>query len=633
MTRYFLNPWMLLALTGVLIPVIIELLFRRRRRQVELPTIRYLLKSRAEKKIRRQDRLLLLVRCMVPLVLAAAIARPMLAPEGAAVARSRHVVLVMDESVSMGQQVGVSVAFALAKKKASRLIRVLPKGTTLTLITMGPVPEVKLDRTEDLYAAAERMEAMHISHGVGTLADVLPLVRRAMATGERDEERELWVFSDFQKTTWLRKSADGSDPVRGLRELRAQGEVFVVDVGGERPFNLFLTALAPEEPLVVTDRTVRFRGTVEAKGTPPDGEPRATLTFLVDGDKKSMQEVTLKGGRADVTFAHRFATPGEHLVELGVEGDTHRLDNRRFYLASVPESLKVLVLDEASAGGRLSAEARYLSAAIAPRERPGLDRASIFSTKVAHPAEVIREDLASYAAVIVLSMERVPPDLVAKLEPYVREGGSAVLFLGGRVNPWEYNERLHREGAGVLPVRLESSQAAPGDGTLGIRVAAGGHRAFAYFGDRDALVDAGVTRFMSLAGKTDAEVIAYFTSGKPAVVEKTVGRGRVVAFCTAAGPPENLLAADADYPVMLQELLRYLAGTPDAAVNLDDGATFHQEVLISAQHLVLRKPDNTKVRLTPVKTGDDRLAVSFDGTDRMGEYRIEAQPGVLARTR
>jgi len=164
-------------------------------------------------------------------------------------------------------------------------------------------------------------------------------------------------------------------------------------------------------------------------------------------------------------------------------------------------------------------------------------------------------------------------------------------------------------------------------------VAAGGHRAFAYFGDRDALVDAGVTRFMSLAGKTDAEVIAYFTSGKPAVVEKTVGRGRVVAFCTAAGPPENLLAADADYPVMLQELLRYLAGTPDAAVNLDDGATFHQEVLISAQHLVLRKPDNTKVRLTPVKTGDDRLAVSFDGTDRMGEYRIEAQPGVLARTR
>ena len=219
MTRYFLNPWMLLALTGVLIPVIIELLFRRRRRQVELPTIRYLLKSRAEKKIRRQDRLLLLVRCMVPLVLAAAIARPMLAPEGAAVARSRHVVLVMDESVSMGQQVGVSVAFALAKKKVSRLIRVLPKGTTLTLITMGPVPEVKLDRTEDLYAAAERVEAMHISHGVGTLADVLPLVRRAMATGERDEERELWVFSDFQKTTWLRKSADGSDPVRDFPDI------------------------------------------------------------------------------------------------------------------------------------------------------------------------------------------------------------------------------------------------------------------------------------------------------------------------------------------------------------------------------------------------------------------------------
>ena len=633
MMRYFLNPWMLIALAGALIPVIIELLFRRRRRQVELPTIRYLLKSRAEKKIRRQDRLLLILRCMVPLVLAAALARPMLAPEGAAAVGERHVVIVLDDTVSMGQQVGASVAFALAKTKVSRLIRVLPKGTRLTLITLGHRAEIELDRTSDLYAAAERIDAMKISHGAGTLAEALPLVRKAMTSGSRDEQQELYVFSDFQKTTWLRKAPGDSDPVRELRALRSLGEVFLVDVGGERPFNYFLTELAPEEPLLVTNRTVRFRATVEAKGTTVEVEPHARLTFLVNGDKKGMQEVALKTGRADVVFEHRFTEPGECLVELAVEGDTHRLDNRRFYLASVPESLKVLVLDETSLGGKLSPTSGFLKAAIAPRVRPGLDRTSIFSAKVIHPADVIREDLASYAAVVLLAMERVPPDLVAKLEPYLRDGGSAVLFLGSRVNPWEYNEKLHRGGRGVLPVQLDKSETAGGDAPLGIRVASDGHPAFTFFAGTDAFANAGVSRFMSLAGKTDADVIATFTSGKPAVLERSIGRGRVIAFCTAAGPPENFLAAGASYPVMLQEMLRYLAGDPDRAVNLEDGGTFTQEVLISAQHLVLRTPDNTKVRLTPVSTGAHRLSVSFDGTDRMGEYRIDAQPGVLRRTR
>ena len=253
MMRYFLNPWMLIALAGVLIPVIIELLFRRRRRQVELPTIRYLLKSRAEKKIRRQNRLLLILRCIIPLVLAAALARPMLAPEGAAAPRERHVVIVLDDTVSMGQQVGASVAFALAKTKVSRLIRVLPKGTSLTLITLGHRATMELDRTSDLHAAAERIDAMKISHGAGALAESLPLVRKAMTTGSSDEQQELYVFSDFQKTTWLRKAPGGKDPVRELRELRSLGEVFLVDVGGERPFNYFLTELAPEEPLLVAD--------------------------------------------------------------------------------------------------------------------------------------------------------------------------------------------------------------------------------------------------------------------------------------------------------------------------------------------------------------------------------------------
>ena len=73
-----------------------------------------------------------------------------------------------------------------------------------------------------------------------------------------------------------------------------------------------------------------------------------------------------------------------------------------------------------------------------------------------------------------------------------------------------------------------------------------------------------------------------------------------MTFCTAAGPPDNLLPASFVYPLMLQEILRSLADNPDRAVNLRIGQTFKQDVMISSQHVMLRQArTGTKVRLTP----------------------------------
>ena len=58
----FIHPWMLAALGAVVLPLVIEWLFRRRRRRVELPTIRFLLRNKEQKKVKRQDLILLPMR-------------------------------------------------------------------------------------------------------------------------------------------------------------------------------------------------------------------------------------------------------------------------------------------------------------------------------------------------------------------------------------------------------------------------------------------------------------------------------------------------------------------------------------------------------------------------------------------
>ena len=65
----FSHPWMLGALLAASLPWVIEWLFRRRKRQVELPTLRYILKSKEQEQVKRQDRILLLMRTLAVILL------------------------------------------------------------------------------------------------------------------------------------------------------------------------------------------------------------------------------------------------------------------------------------------------------------------------------------------------------------------------------------------------------------------------------------------------------------------------------------------------------------------------------------------------------------------------------------
>ncbi len=99
---FFKNPWTLAAVAAVLIPLIIELLFRLHRRRVELPTIRWLLKHKDQKKIKRQNRLLILIRSLVIFFLVLAVARPIIGKSLFGGTRRRRVCVLLDATTSMG---------------------------------------------------------------------------------------------------------------------------------------------------------------------------------------------------------------------------------------------------------------------------------------------------------------------------------------------------------------------------------------------------------------------------------------------------------------------------------------------------------------------------------------------------
>jgi len=622
MTSFFTNPWMLAGLAAVALPLVIEWLFRRRKRQVELPTLRFLLRNKEQEKIRRQDRLLLLLRMLGVFLLVLAVARPLLRHGLLGAATERRLFVLLDGTASSNQQVGVTTAFGLAQKRAAAMLRELPKGTRATVALLGDRVEGVVEDETDLHTAAARVEALRPGSGAAPITDGLAWVKERLGESGR---AELYVFSDFQKLTWTR---DGAAP-KLFADLSSRCETFLVDVGGQPRFNYMLTDLRPEEWLMSTGMPVRFRATVEAWAPPKDA--RATVTFLVDGVKKDVREVRPGEQPVPLVFEHRFARAGEYVVEAVLEGDEHRVDNRRICLCTVPESVPVLILDETADGQ----ESSYLARALAPPSPPGMERVSRFVAKVVHPSQLDYENVGNYAAVVLADTGALTEAMAAKLEAYAAEGGALWLFVGPRANLYQYNKLLFRAGKGPLPARLVGKAGSPQGDVPYIRFGESTHPALAQLtgsGDKDAAV----LGYADLELASDARVVLSLSNKAPAVVERRFGRGKVLLTNTTPGVEWTLLPATAEFPILVQELMRYLVGSPDAAVNLSVGERFEEPVFVSAQHLLLRHPSGRKERLTPrpLAGRTDAWAVSFDGTREQGVYEfVDAPPEVLPRRR
>lgn len=633
MPSLFLHPGLLIALAAFTLPWIIEWLFRRRKRQVELPTIRFLLNLKENKKVRRQDLILLLLRSLAIALLVLAVARPLLKQSWVGGQRDRQIMIVIDATASMQQQVDVTTAFGLAQKKAAGVVRALPAGSKVSIIALTDRPEVVVENESDLLTAAARIESLRPTVGAAPVSLAIRSVKELLAKHAIDQT-ELYIFSDFQTFTWQR-GGQTNDVSQAFGELGDKAETFLIDVGGKPGFNYLVSMLRPEEYVLSAGKTVKFFAELQTRGTPP-ADAQSTVTFLVDNDKKAVRDVTMSAQPTSLEFDYRFPKAGEYRVEVVLDGDDYRLDNRRQYLCKVADDLRILILDDTAETANV--ETTYFARAIRPPSHPGVEKPSHFDVKTVKPARASFENLSSYSVVVLAGVAQLNDALVSQLERYTADGGSLWLFLNDQVNLYDYNKFFFRAGQGVLPVQLLEKASVSSDAKDKPVVPVfgeSGHAALGQFPRQSTGDEAAFARWIKLEEKAAAKVILPLSNGVPALVEKPFGRGKVLLANFTPGPGWSYLPILPQFPMLVQELLRYLIGNPDVGVNMIVGDRFEQPVLMSNQHLLLRYPDGAKFRLTPQKQAGDVEAyrIVFDQTTQQGLYEVEAIEEVLARRR
>ncbi|MBA2258257.1 MAG: BatA domain-containing protein [Acidobacteria bacterium] len=517
-----LTPLFLVALAGLAVPVIIHMIQREKKNVVEFPSLMFLRRIPYQSVRRRHIRNwpLLLLRLAALALIVAAFARPFLRTASITAAASggaKEVVILIDRSYSIGYGDRWARAVALARDRVSEL----GASDRASIVFFDSGAEVALRSASDKGRLTSAISAGKVSAAATKFGPALKLAGSILSESALTN-REVLLISDFQRAGWL--GAEGVRLPDGAAMIPASVATDQVSNVSVAPAVLLRSTFNDRERITVTS------GAINRSTSPASVD----LTLEVDG--RAIQTRTLKleaGGSGSASFDP--FSPASRFTRGTVRAGDDRLarDNAYHFVVSPRDRVKVVI-----AGGARESSL-YMARALALGETPSFD--VVQQGADADPTG---------ASVVILNDLAVSPAAAERLATFVENGGGLFLALGPRAS-WP-------GASDILPAQLGQ----PIDRTRGTAGRLGvleyGHSIFESFraprsGD---FSSARVYTYRAVTPHTDAQVLARFDDGAPALLERRTGRGKVILWTTALDVGWNDLALK---PVFLPFIHRVAA--------------------------------------------------------------------------
>jgi len=279
------------------------------------------------------------------------------------------------------------------------------------------------------------------------------------------------------------------------------------------------------------------------------------------------------------------------------------------------ERVPVLLVDDAQSADVIESESAFVLAAFGRRGNEAWR--SVFEPTVIESTALSGTDLQGFRCVILANTRQLAPGDIDKLESYVEHGGGVWLALGSRTESVFFNEHLYRGGLGLAPMKVNDAIGDPNDREkfFTVRAASEAHPATALLSDfqRLDLDRARIYRryqFDPLSGR-DVSVLLQVQHGDPVVVERKLGRGRVLVQSIPLGVSWSTLPLCQAYVAMLHEWLWYASEPGLPKRNLTPGEAIVESAAGNAQ---LTLPGNQTVQLDQARYANTRLP---------GEYALK----------
>lgn len=646
LANWFASPWLLsgLALAGA--PILIHLLYRRKLRETSWAAMRFLLEAarKNSRRLRLEQLLLLAIRTLLILLAVFALAEPLVNRAGALFQSGMpvHRIVVIDTSASLGAEPGSEPLFAQARRIAREIVERSRQGDAVNLARLASLPprvivQTPAFSTGPVLEEIDRLEVLPAPAALSTsLEEVLPLLRLAPEI----RRKEVYLISDFQRSTWDAADADALTRLRGrLKQVSDLGQLLLIDVGQSGMANAGITRIESLDPVVIAGAATRLRVSVRNYGHEPLSD--RDLQLWVDDRLVDRRTISLAAGAEGTeVFSPVLATAGGHRLEARLGTDALMIDNRRWLALSAKDRLRVLCVNGGGSGRTLRRAADFLALALAPASRgssrTSLEQSGSLEPTIINEGELSTLDLALFDCVYFCNVRRFTERETATLTRFVRAGGGVVFCCGDQVQPREYNEQLYRQGQGLLPARLGERRGDPGRRDSLFRFDPGGFNhpvVGAFQGNPDAGLESTVTyAYLTTSGIAEAagRVALKFDDGEPAIIEKSVGLGKSILVTTTMDDEWTLWPLWPSYVPLVQELSLFAVSGRSGQTQKLVGESLEGTVPPGAgdAEVLIGRPDGERESVRPAIQGDESR-FAFGPATQIGIYDARIPPPAL----
>jgi len=660
----FASPALLMALPAMAIPVILYLIFRRKRQDVPWGAI-YILRRVLETRKQTSAWLQYLIIALRVLALAALILA-FAAPRGRwqppadnafpAAPRATHRIILLDTSASMQARTEAGTVLDAALSLSRRIIASGTAPGRIDLLPLDGREEPFTFRELPVGSGALEEAIVHCQPGAGP-ARLCSGLRQAIEIFRASpwEKRELYLLGDFL-------AVDFHDPLpevcRSLERLHQMGvALHPLRFASSEDMNFALLEMAPAVEVLLRNQPSLFRLRVAAypTGTPNGGATTTPDTILTitggDGEVLARQTFALGMGERILSLPLTLP-PGRQTVTARLRSDALGADNEMVQSYDVLPELHAMVVQDIVGETGFDNPRNWLNDAFANRSFGGGEARETFTSGAeayaAHsqsvrteaerkhadaqhapfsilfegkiPEQVSADLLALAQLVILLDLDSMPDEAVQELAAYVLRGGTVLLAPGPKADAARFNACFGSIAPATLaapkhkqinPEQYEQCLVEAIDQALWRELESPEHGNLA------------AARFYNYypvaTEKEKTTTLLRLSDGAPLLQAHAVGRGSVMLWTAGLGGDWNSMVVHAGYPVVLIRLLQQGAARQIFTANLVPG----EPILLEAEGARARivRPDGSS-GIVEAQTVGGRPMLRYDDTTLPGTYDV-----------
>jgi hypothetical protein len=452
-------------------------------------------------------------------------------------------------------------------------------------------PAVALEQLQRLQAGFRRARYQNGLDLAGRLLD-----------RSQNLNKEIYLVTDRQRASLPADIPDST----------IDAAVYVVDLPLEENENLGVIALDMGGQLIEPGVPFEIEASVRNYGGDPATERLASL--FINGRRVAQAGFECPaGGESVIRFEHTVSRTGFHSGYIELSDDKFRADNRYYFSFDIPERFNLLIVDS-------DRSASYLKLALVPDE--SLSR--FWSVKEVTPDQLSGVDFSDYDVIFLAGVPRLDQRFVDRMQGAVRRGPSLFIVYSPDTEPAAFNAAWS-DISGVTISRGARTQVSRA-GFFTLASLDMEHPIFSVFSFEDGKIPE--IKFYTLPivrTAPDARIHARFSGDRPALVEYSFGRGRILTFTGPLDVAYSDLPAQAFFVPFVSRTAEYLASDLsglDLRLFCGDRITRTLPIASAVEYPPrLIAPDSSEYRLVPEEQ-QGLLVVRPQPVDIPGIYSI-----------